>query len=321
MVVVPDEPLPPAADRAREGVVPGETLPAAARAPLGERGTDLDPRVVAALPELLDVATRLAREAGSLVHDGRPARVDVAATKSSPVDVVTAMDLASEDLLRRRLAELRPDDGILGEEEGWTRGSTGITWVVDPIDGTVNYLYGLPSWSVSVAAVVDGATTGAPDPATWTALVGCVHAPVDGRTFRAARGGGATLDGRPICVNAAKTMAESLVGTGFGYLERRRASQARVIAGLLPRVRDIRRLGSAALDLCAVASGTLDLYFERGLRPWDLAAGALVAQEAGAQVTGLHGRPAGEEMTVAGPPRTAGELRALLEAAGADSDA
>ncbi|MDM7853571.1 inositol monophosphatase family protein [Cellulomonas alba] len=276
--------------------------------------------LAALLPELLDVATALAREAGALVHDGRPERVDVAATKSSPVDVVTAMDLASEDLLRRRLAELRPADGILGEEQGWTRGSTGITWVVDPIDGTVNYLYGLASWSVSVAAVVDPDSGAAPDPATWTALVGCVHAPVDGRTFQAALGRGAVLDGRPIRVNASKTLSESLVGTGFGYRRARRVSQARVVAGLLPEVRDIRRLGSAALDLCAVACGTLDAYFERGLKPWDLAAGALVAREAGAQVTGLRGQPAGEDMTVAGPAATVAALRGLLEAAGADAD-
>ncbi|AEI11975.1 inositol monophosphatase family protein [Cellulomonas gilvus] len=270
---------------------------------------------------LVDVARTLAHEAGRLVHEGRPDRVEVHATKSSPIDVVTAMDLASEDLLRRRIAELRPGDGILGEEQGYVPGTTGVTWVVDPIDGTVNYLYGLASWSVSVAAVVTPAGDGPPDPETWTALAGAVHAPTDGRTFLAGRGLGATLDGRPIRVGEDKPLDVSLVGTGFGYLAERRRAQAVVVADLLPRVRDIRRLGSAALDLCAVASGSLDLYFERGLAPWDLAAGALVAQEAGAVVTGLNGRGASQDMTVAGPPGTVRALVTFLEGHGADATA
>ena len=272
---------------------------------------------------LLEIAETLAREAGRLVHEGRPDRVRVHATKSSPVDVVTAMDLASEDLLRRRIAELRPGDGILGEERGYEPGSTGVTWVVDPIDGTVNYLYGLASWSVSVAAVGSpvGAGDAAPDPQTWTVLAGAVHAPVDGRTFLAARGLGATLDGAPVRVNDERPLAESLVGTGFGYLAERRRAQAVVVADLLPRVRDVRRLGSAALDLCAVASGGLDLYYERGLAPWDMAAASLVAQEAGATVTGLRGRRAGVEMTVAGPAGSVADLIAFLESHDADRGA
>ncbi len=273
---------------------------------------------------LVATAQTLAREAGALVHEGRPARVRVHATKSSPVDVVTAMDLASEELLRRRLAELRPDDGILGEEQGFVPGTSGVTWVVDPIDGTVNYLYGLASWSVSVAAVVGqpGAPLDrAPEPQTWTALAGAVHAPADGRTFLAGRGLGATLDGEPLRVNEPKPLELSLVGTGFGYLVERRRAQAAIVAELLPLVRDIRRLGSAALDLCAVASGALDLYYERGLAPWDQAAGALVAQEAGALVTGLHGRRADHEMTVAGTPGTIEALVTFLESRKADSTA
>lgn len=264
---------------------------------------------------LVDIAETLAREAGALILDGRRRHVSVAATKSSAQDVVTAMDLASEALLRRRLAELRPDDGILGEEEGFKAGTSGITWVVDPIDGTVNYLYGLPAYAVSVAAVV-----GPPQPATWTALAGCVFAPEDGRTYTAGRGLGARLDGRLLQVNAARTLIDSLVGTGFGYTASRRTSQARIVAELLPRVRDIRRVGSAALDLCTLAAGGLDLYYERGLQPWDMAAGALVAQEAGAQVTGLRGQPAQEAMTVAGSAERVTELIALLEGLGADSD-
>ena len=265
---------------------------------------------------LVAVAEALAREAGALILDGRRQHVSVAATKSSAQDVVTAMDLASEALLRRRLAERRPDDGILGEEEGFQAGTSGITWVVDPIDGTVNYLYGLPAYAVSVAAVV-----GPPEPAAWTVVAGCVFAPEDGRTYTAGRGLGARLDGRALQVNAARPLIDSLVGTGFGYTASRRRSQARIIADLLPRVRDIRRVGSAALDLCTLASGGLDLYFERGLQPWDLAAGALVAQEAGAQVTGLRGQPAQEAMTVAGSAERVTELIELLEGLEADSDA
>lgn len=272
--------------------------------------------------ELVEVAERLAREAGRLIHGGRPERVAVAATKSSPEDVVTAMDLASEELLRRRLAELRPHDGILGEEQGYVLGTSGVTWVVDPIDGTVNYLYGLPAYAVSVAAVVGppGDDGRPPNPATWTVVAACVHAPTDGRTFRAGRGFGATLDGRTLRAEDPPPLAGCLVGTGFGYLATRRRAQARVLAELLPRVRDIRRIGSAALDICNLAAGHLDLYYERGLAPWDLAAASLVAEEAGLQVTGLHGRPAGTDMTVAGGLERVAELVALLESLDADSD-
>lgn len=280
------------------------------------------PLTTSDVAELVEVAERLAREAGRLVHEGRRAGVDVAATKTSPEDVVTAMDLASEALLRRRLAELRPGDGILGEEQGFVPGTTGVTWVVDPIDGTVNYLYGMPAYAVSVAAVVGpaGDDGRAPDPATWTVVAGCVHAPEDGRTFRAGLGLGATLDGRALHVQEPRPMAGCLLATGFGYLASRRRAQARVLADLLPRVRDIRRIGSAALDICNLAAGHLDLYYERGLAPWDLAAAQLVALEAGAQVSGLRGRPAGPDMTVVGWPARATELRGLLEALDADSD-
>jgi myo-inositol-1(or 4)-monophosphatase len=273
------------------------------------------PPDVEATRELVALAEELARAAGRLVRDGRPDRVDVAATKSSPIDIVTQMDLASEALLRGMLAERRPDDGVLGEEEGALSGTTGLTWVIDPIDGTVNYLYGIPAYAISVAVVAGGT-----DPETWTVVAGCVHAVPDGRTYTAGRGLGAYLDGRPIRANAARPLAQSLLGTGFGYTIERRRGQARVIAELLPQVRDIRRIGSAALDLCAVASGGLDLHFERGLKPWDLAAGALVAQEAGALVTGLFGRRAGEQMTVAGPSGSVEELTRLLENLRANTD-
>lgn len=261
------------------------------------------------------LAERLAREAGALVRDGRPEHVEVAATKSSAVDVVTAMDAESEALLRRIIARERPDDAILGEEEGASAGTSGLTWVIDPIDGTVNYLYSVASYAISVAVVA-----GPPDPAEWTVLAGAVHSIVDGRTWTAGLGAGATLDGEPVVVNPAGPLATSLVGTGFGYDADRRRHQAQVLVDVLPQVRDIRRLGSAAIDLCLVATGSLDLYYERGLNPWDLAAGALVAQEAGATVTGLRGRAAGVEMTVAGAPQAVSDLVVVLEAAGADSD-
>lgn len=274
-----------------------------------------DPSVTPALvDELVDVATRIARDAGRLVHDGRPDDVGVAATKSSAVDVVTAMDLASEDLVRRSLAVARPHDAVLGEEGGHVAGTSGITWVVDPIDGTVNYLYGLPGYAVSVAAV-----SGDPDPATWTVLAACVHAPATGETWSAGRGRGAHLDGRRLTVPQAPPLERCLLGTGFGYLASRRRAQARVLAELLPRVRDVRRMGAAAVDLCQVATGRLDLYYERGLQPWDLAAAALVVTEAGGVVTGLRGQPAGAAMTVAGASDRVVELVGILEDLDADA--
>lgn len=293
------------------------------RGPAPRAGVGEDGRVTSApqdlpadeLARLGALAERLAREAGALVRDGRPRRVDVASTKTSPIDVVTAMDLASEALLRRVLHEERPDDGVLGEEEGHVAGTTGVTWVVDPIDGTVNYLYGIPAYAVSVAAV-----TGPPVPGEWTVQAACVHAVADGRTWTAVRGGGAHLDGERLAVNPPVPLAASLVGTGFGYTAERRRAQGRVVAALLPEVRDIRRIGSAALDLCTLAGGGLDAYFERGLAPWDLAAASLVAQEAGAVVTGLRGAAAGTAMAVAGPAPTVDLLVGLLEELGADAD-
>ncbi|NTW38388.1 MAG: inositol monophosphatase [Cellulomonadaceae bacterium] len=281
---------------------------------VGQDGPVTSPLNPSVIAELVVLAENLAREAGSLVRDGRPGRVDVAATKSSAVDVVTAADLASETLLRRRIAEARPDDAILGEEGGLLAGTSEVTWVLDPIDGTVNYLYGIPAYAVSVAAVV-----GPPDPAGWTVVAGCVHAVADGRTWTAGLGTGAFLDGERLTANEARPLSESLLGTGFGYRAERRRSQGRVIAEVLPQVRDIRRIGSAAMDICTLANGGLDVYFERGLNPWDLAAASLVALEAGAVVTGLRGAPAGTGMTVVGPAQTVATLVDLLERLDADA--
>jgi myo-inositol-1(or 4)-monophosphatase len=259
--------------------------------------------------ELLALAERAARAAARLLVEDRPAGgVAVTATKSSATDVVTAMDHAAERLLVDLLRAARPHDGFLAEEEAREPGSSGVTWVIDPIDGTVNYLYAIPAFAVSIAARVGEQV-----------VAGVVCNPVSGELWSARRGHGAALDGRPIRVNRAPELALALVGTGFGYDAGRRRRQAAVLAAVLPRVRDVRRIGSAALDLCAVACGRLDAYYERGLKPWDLAAGGLIAAEAGARVEGLAGRAAGEEMVVAAPEGLFGPLERLLREVDADA--
>jgi myo-inositol-1(or 4)-monophosphatase len=257
---------------------------------------------------LLELATGFAREAGGLALRMQKG-VRTLDPKSSPTDVVTAADKAVE----RRLAELiraaRPDDGLLGEEGASDEGSTGLRWVVDPIDGTVNYLYGIPQWAVSIGVEDDRGT-----------VVGVVFDPAKDELWQAVRGRGSTLNGSTVRCSGATTLAQSLVGTGFGYDERRRAVQARILPGLLPVVRDIRRLGSGALDLCATAAGRLDGYYEQGLSPWDLSAGRLIATEAGARVEGLRGRPASGALVLAAAPGIFDALHDLLAAADADAD-
>jgi myo-inositol-1(or 4)-monophosphatase len=266
--------------------------------------------------ELVALAERAARAAGDLVRATSAGRVDVAATKTSPTDVVTATDRASEQLLRELLGAARPDDALLGEEAGWEPGRSGLTWVVDPIDGTVNYTYGIPAYSVSVAVV-----SGRPDvPGEWEPVAGCVHDVPSGETWTAARGLGARLDGRPVTARPAPALSDALLATGFGYRAERRRAQARVVAGLLPRVRDIRRVGCSSLDLCGVASGRYDGYYERGLHVWDFAAALLVATESGVVVRGPGGGPPSEDLLVAARPPLADVLAAELAAAGADRD-
>jgi myo-inositol-1(or 4)-monophosphatase len=265
----------------------------------------------AAVSSLLETARTLAREVGEFIIEGRRA-AHVTATKSSGVDIVTQMDLAAERMLRERITALRPDDGVLGEEGEDVHGDSGITWVLDPIDGTVNYLYGLPSFGVSVAAV-----SGPPRTREWEALAGAVY-DGSGRLWSAASGQGAWMDGTRLQRTAAPPLAQTLLGTGFQYIAERRALQGAIVTQLLPQVRDIRRLGAAAVDLCLVAAGNLDAYYEHGLNAWDIAAGALIASEAGVKVASLDGGAPDEHLTIAAHPAVWNELRDALVSAGAD---
>ncbi|SNR92189.1 inositol monophosphatase family protein [Actinomadura mexicana] len=256
--------------------------------------------------ELLELAVATAREAGRMLVDKRPAGgPDVVHTKSSPTDVVTQMDRAAEQLIIERIRAVRPGDGFLGEEGGTQAGASGVRWVVDPIDGTVNYLYDLPDWAVSIAAEVDG-----------EAVAGVVEIPRRGETCTAVRGGGAhqhTAAGtRELRVNADVPLGRALVSTGFGYEAGRRARQAEVLTGVLPNIRDIRRGGSCCVDLCSLAAGRADAYYERGVQAWDIAAGGLIVREAGGRVEGLHGAAPGPELTIAAGPGTFEALHDLL---------
>ncbi|MBR7829739.1 inositol monophosphatase [Actinospica sp. MGRD01-02] len=257
--------------------------------------------------ELLEIGRAAAAEAGKLLVEGRPADLGVAQTKSSPTDVVTEMDTAAELAIRAAIRRYRPEDGFLGEEGGSEAGTSGVRWIVDPIDGTVNYLYGRPAWAVSIAAEADGET-----------VAGVVLAPQLGEEFTGVRGEGSWLGVRRLRVAEPEGLAKALVATGFGYQARRREVQGRIVAGLIGQVRDIRRGGSAALDLCFVAAGRADGYFERGTNPWDHAAGALIAQEAGARVEGFHGAPASEAMVLAAGTALFPALHDALAALGAD---
>jgi myo-inositol-1(or 4)-monophosphatase len=268
------------------------------------------------LQELESVAVEVVLEAGRLIVDDRPADLGVAKTKSTATDIVTVMDQRAQDLLRKRLSAARPHDGFFGEEEGGAEARSTITWVVDPIDGTVNYLYGVPAYAVSVAAVVGDPRV----PGGWAPVAGAVANPVTGELFSARRGGGARLQrggDEPVTLALSEPpdLAHALVGTGFGYAADSRIWQASVLLEVIAHIRDIRRIGSAALDICAVAAGTLDAYFERGLNPWDMAAAWLVLTEAGGVFTGLDGEAPHSGMVVAAPPGLHTGLEALVRAA------
>lgn len=267
--------------------------------------------------ELLAIARQIALEAGELIVRLRAEGVQVAASKSSAEDVVTFADRQSEEFIRGRIAELRPQDGFFGEEGADDKGSSGLTWIVDPIDGTVNYLYDIPQYAVSIAVV-----EGVPNPATWTVLAGAVINPVAGELYSAARGSGAFLETgflgdstpqtRRLHINPKPDISLALVATGFAYSAELRSRQAEVLTRLLPVVRDIRRAGAASLDLCYVAAGRLDAYFERDIKPWDHAAGSLIAREAGAHVAGLNGAPEGQVFILATHPELFAELEGVL---------
>lgn len=248
---------------------------------------------------LLDLAVAVAHEAGALLLDAAGRVRTVVETKSTGTDMVTEMDRASERLIATRLRAARPDDAFLGEEGTAGAGTTGVRWVVDPLDGTTNYLYGYPGWAVSIAAELDG-----------QALIGVVHDPTHAETFAAVAGGGATCNGHRLRVAGPPDLATALVGTGFSYDAAERRRQATTLTEVLPFVRDVRRAGAAAVDLCWVGLGRLDAYFERGLQHWDRAAGALVAAEAGATTAILD-----DGTIVAAAPQLFDPLVRLLAAA------
>ncbi|WP_432987097.1 inositol monophosphatase family protein [Dactylosporangium sp. CA-233914] len=251
--------------------------------------------------QLLALAVDVARSASDLANRMRAEGVDPVATKSTATDVVTAADRAVEQHVRDRLRAARPGDAVLGEEYGGGQDRTTVRWIVDPIDGTVNYLYDLPQYAVSLAAEVDGVV-----------VAGVVRNAATGREWTATRGGGAFCGERRLVASGETDLGQALVGTGFGYAAERRLHQARVLAGLIGHVRDIRRFGAASIDLCLVAEGSLDAYYEKGLNDWDRAAGGLIAAEAGALVTGLDGAQPGPAMLIAAPPGLHEQLHARL---------
>ena len=262
--------------------------------------------------ELLTDAIVIAREAAALASKLTAGGVSELATKSSDVDVVTLVDQGVESLIRRMVSERYPDDGFFGEEEGRSKSFSGRTWLVDPIDGTTNLLYGIPQYGVSIA-VVEG------DPADWDwkALVGVVINPATGDEYWAKLGGGAFHNGESISINRPKSLAQSLLVTGFSYSAELRIKQAQVLTGIIGGVRDIRRFGACSLDLCALASGLVDVYFERTLSAWDFAAGALIAQEAGALVRGWNGAAPSHDWLLAGHPEIVDEFEELAVRSGA----
>lgn len=259
------------------------------------------------LDGLRTLAEQAATSTAALLLDGLQHDRTVVESKSTATDLVTEMDRRAEQHLADVLLAARPHDGLLGEEGHDTAGTSGVRWIVDPLDGTTNYLYGHPGFNVSVAAELDG-----------TPLVGAVADVLAAQLFSAAAGRGATCDGRPLRRREAPPLDHLLVATGFGYAADRRAQQATVLTQVLPKVRDIRRMGAAAIDLCSVALGRVDAFYERGLAHWDRAAGALIAAEAGCRVGDLRGGDGSGDFLLAAPTDRFDELADLLREAGAD---
>lgn len=250
--------------------------------------------------DLLELATDIAHDAGAGLRDVFGRTLEISA-KSTPTDLVSEADVSTERLIRARLDAARPDDAIVGEEDDDRSGTSGLRWVVDPLDGTINFLFGIPHWCVSIACEdSDGA------------LAGVVFDPMRGETWTATRDGPAAVDGTPIGSRDCQELGMAMVATGFGYDAAVRESQAHVLARLLPRVRDLRRFGAAALDLAWTASGRFDAYFERGVKHWDVAAGALICARAGLSVRALAPAPPAEGGMLVAPPAIADALLALV---------
>lgn len=262
---------------------------------------------------LLALATDLGRRAAALLQGAVTSERTSVQSKSTATDMVTEMDKAAERLIVEGIESARPDDGILGEEGTDRAGTSGYRWIIDPLDGTTNYIYAHPGYAVSIA--IEHASTEMHDRRT---IVGVVVDPVHGELFSAVAGAGATRNGMPIACSTETDLAQALVATGFGYDRARRERQAQVLVAVIPHVRDIRRMGSAAVDLCSVACGRVDAYFEKGLAPWDHAAGALIAAEAGALVRNVDGGGDLSSFVIAAPPALFSPLRERLDAARAD---
>jgi len=253
---------------------------------------------------LLELACSLARAAGTAASDGRRRGTPAGDTKSTLTDMVTEFDRDAERLIVDGLRAARPHDGLVGEEGSTFVGTSGVDWLIDPIDGTTNFLYDLPGWAVSIAAAdTDGA------------LVGAVFVPALDEMFAARRGQGATCNGRPIRCGTLADPSTALIATGFSYSPARRALHGERVALLLPQVRDIRRFGAAAVDLCHAAMGRVDAYVEESLGPWDLAAGELIAREAGCRTGDLDGGPARPDQVLVANPALFEPLAALLREA------
>lgn len=261
---------------------------------------------------LLERAEVAARMAGDFLIKDRPAQLQIE-SKTTVTDIVTDMDRRSEQLLVERLSDGRPDDSILGEEGAGRSGSSGVRWVIDPIDGTVNYVYGLLEWAVSIGIELDGVP-----------VAGVVYAPAMAEMYLGAVGVGAVRNAQggvqDLRVGRVTELSMALTATGFGYAVSRRRAQARVLQEVLPQVRDIRRAGAASVDLCSLACGRVDAYYERGLKPWDHMAAAVIAREAGARVEGLHGRVPNGDLVIGANPALFPQLHDLLDSLGADLD-
>jgi len=257
------------------------------------------------LEALLSLAKKLAALAAS-IHRQALSHIHVVSTKSSRTDVVTEVDREAERAVVELLTQERPDDAIVAEEGSARDGKTGVRWVIDPLDGSVNYLYGYPAFAVSIGVEIDGRYR-----------VGVVHDSSRDRVYEALEGGGARCDGNPLEVNPVPDLSQALLATGFWYDPELRKWQASLLKEVMPRVRDMRRSGSAAIDLCLLAEGRIDAYYESGLKPWDTAAGGVIAREAGARVALVSPAFGPPPLIVAANPRLYGELLLLLREVGA----